>query len=146
SELERLVAWARAVGFRRVELAPIDLDHCPAGFFVACSITDGAELGRDDLVVLGAGLAAAIAARRATNELRDAYRRRSREQDQVVRGERMRALGAMALGIAHDFNNVLNGALAQVGVLEQLAGGQPPLEAALARLRKTALEGAATVE
>ncbi|HZS39899.1 MAG TPA: response regulator [Polyangia bacterium] len=146
AELERVRAWARSVGFRRVELAPIALDHCPAGALVLCSVADGPTLAPEDLDVLGAALAAAFAARRSTSELRDAYGLRTREQDQVVRGERMRALGAMALGIAHDFNNVLNGILAQTGVLAELARGQPPLEDALARLRKSALEGAATVE
>lgn len=145
-DLERLAAWGAATGFRRVELAPIQLDWHPAGALGLFTVADGPRLEPCDLATLGDAIGAALAQVRTACELKSAYEKRDREQDQVVRNERMRALGAMALGIAHDFNNVLNGILAQLGVLERLAGEREDLHAAVARLRKTALDGAATVE
>jgi CheY-like chemotaxis protein len=62
-----------------------------------------------------------------------------------VRAERMRALGEMARGIAHDFNNALNAILGQTGVLAGLVGDRPDAADALDRLRKVALDGAATI-
>ena len=62
-----------------------------------------------------------------------------------MRAERMRALGEMARGIAHDFNNALNAILGQTGVLAALVGDRPAAAEALERLRKVALDGAATI-
>jgi signal transduction histidine kinase len=146
ADLERLTKWASRSGYRRVELAPVPLDHHVAGLLAIFSASPGVTLEAADLQTLGAGIGVAIRQLRATDELRRAYEQREREQDQVVRAERMRALGAMALGIAHDFNNVLNAILAQAGVLGELAGPHPELQAALGKLRHTAIEGAGTVE
>ncbi len=144
--LQALTEWAQKVGFRRIELAPLPIDHHVGGLFALFTIAAGDRLGDEDLDTLGRALGNAVRAQRAADELRVAYERRDRSQDQVVRQERMRALGAMALGIAHDFNNVLNGILAQVGVMDLLTTENPELAAAVERLRKIARDGAGTVE
>ena len=53
-----------------------------------------------------------IEARRALDELR-------RTQEQLVRMEKLRALGEMASGVAHDFNNVLAVILGRVQLLQR---------------------------
>jgi signal transduction histidine kinase len=145
-DLDRLRAWASGAGFQRTELAPVFLDHHLAGLYALFSVAPGPVLTDPDLAILGDIVGAALMHVRATCELKTAYERRDRDQDQTVRKERMGALGSMALGIAHDVNNVLNGILAQVGVLQGLAAGNRDLLDTVERLRKTALEGAATVE
>ena len=57
----------------------------------------------------------------------------------------MRALGEMARGIAHDFNNALNAILGETGVLAALVNDCPAANDGVERLRKVALDGAATI-
>jgi signal transduction histidine kinase/CheY-like chemotaxis protein len=144
--LARLRGWAADAGFGLVELAPLVLDGVTAGV-LALFLIDGAPFDADDLQSLGTGVAQALDHLRGVHELSRVVERQDREHDQLLRAERMRALGDMALGIAHDFNNVLNAILAQVGALAALHGPDAPPAAteALERLRKVALDGAATV-
>jgi signal transduction histidine kinase len=142
--IARLQAWAVEAGYRRVELAPLTLDARPIGLFAMFSVA-GAAIDPADLEILGVGVSRALIHARAARELSRAFEQQDREQDQLVRAERMRALGEMARGIAHDFNNALNAILGQTGVLSALVGDQPPAAAALERLRQVALTGAATI-
>lgn len=69
-------------------------------------------------------------------------------QAQVIRQERLRALGVMAAGIAHDFNNALMPILAYTDLLLQLPGQLENLEVArkhLGIIRSAALGAAAVV-
>jgi GAF domain-containing protein/CheY-like chemotaxis protein len=78
-----------------------------------------------------------IEARRALDELR-------RTQEQLVRMEKLRALGEMASGVAHDFNNVLAVILGRVQLLlREIA--DPTLRRWLAIVEQAALDGAQTV-
>jgi signal transduction histidine kinase/CheY-like chemotaxis protein len=141
-DLERLRAWAAHAGYRRVALTPLGAD--PNGL-LALFVVDGAPFVDDDLRTLAAGVAQALGHVRGVHELSRAAERQDREHDQLLRAERMRALGDMALGIAHDFNNVLNAILAQTGALMALVGDAPAAAAALERLRQAGLDGAATI-
>jgi signal transduction histidine kinase len=144
SEIARLKDWAAGAGYRRIELAPLTLDARPTGL-VALFSAAGTPLDAADLEILGLGVARALVHTRAAHELSRAFAEQDREQDQLVRAERMRALGEMARGIAHDFNNALNAILGQTGVLTSLVGAEPAAADALERLRKVALDGAATI-
>lgn len=97
-----------------------------------------------DLAILGSGIGLALRRLRAPREPLGGAAPAEREHDQLVRTERMRALGDMALGIAHDFNNVLNAILAHTGAVMALVGDSRPAAVALDRLRSVALDGAAT--
>jgi signal transduction histidine kinase/CheY-like chemotaxis protein len=143
-ELERLRAWAAGTGLSPLEVAPLRLDDQALGALVLCG---GAvePLTDEQLQLLGRTAAYVIEQARTVDDLRRAYDSQERTQDQVVRSERLRVLGEVALGIAHDFNNVLNAMLGQVGVLELLAASRPELSAPIERLKRVALEGAATV-
>jgi signal transduction histidine kinase len=78
-----------------------------------------------------------IEARRALEELR-------RTQEQLVRMEKLRALGEMASGVAHDFNNVLSVILGRVQLLQRKLE-DPTCRRWLAIVEQAALDGAQTV-
>ena len=143
--IARLQDWAVEAGFRQLDLALLQHDARPAGLLALCS-KSGTPLDAADLDILDIGVARALSHARAAGE-----RRRVPTpdgllaQDELVRAERMRALGEMARGIAHDFNNALNAILGQTGVLGALVGANPDAASALERLRKVALDGAATI-
>ncbi len=144
--IDRLHAWANGAGFARVDLAPLDVADPAVGVLALFARTDDAPIDAVDLAILGVGLGHALRRLRAPREPLAGAGPAEREHDQLVRSERMRALGDMALGIAHDFNNVLNAILAQTGALVALVGDSPPATAALDRLRAVALAGAATTQ
>ncbi len=144
ADVARLRDWAASAGYRRVDLALLTLDGRPAGLLALFTV-GGEPLDPVELDLLGLGVSRALAQARAARELTRAFEQQDREQDQVVRAERMRALGEMARGIAHDFNNVLNAILGQAGVLAALVSDRAAAAQALERLRKVALDGAATI-
>jgi signal transduction histidine kinase/CheY-like chemotaxis protein len=78
-----------------------------------------------------------IEARGALDELR-------RTQEQLVRMEKLRALGEMASGVAHDFNNVLAVILGRVQLLQRKLD-DPTFRRWLAIVEQAALDGAQTV-
>jgi GAF domain-containing protein/CheY-like chemotaxis protein len=78
-----------------------------------------------------------LEARRALDELR-------RTQEQLVRIEKLRALGEMASGVAHDFNNVLAVILGRAQLLQRKLH-DPTLLRWLDVVEEAALDGARTV-
>jgi GAF domain-containing protein len=96
------------------------------------------ERGQVDLAMAIAGqLALTLDNTRLYGEAQDA-------QDQLVRTEKLRAMGEMASGVAHDFNNVLAGILGRA----QLLLGRvedPKLRRWLEVIERSALDGARTV-
>ncbi len=78
-----------------------------------------------------------LEARRALEELR-------RTQEQLVRMEKLRALGEMASGVAHDFNNVLAVILGRVQLMQRKVQ-DATLSRWLGIVEQAALDGAQTV-
>ncbi|HEX2480431.1 MAG TPA: GAF domain-containing protein [Methylomirabilota bacterium] len=78
-----------------------------------------------------------VEAQRALEELR-------RTQEQLVRAEKLRALGDMASGVAHDFNNVLAVILGRVQLLQRKVEDST-FRRWLAIVEQAALDGAQTV-
>jgi GAF domain-containing protein/CheY-like chemotaxis protein/anti-sigma regulatory factor (Ser/Thr protein kinase) len=78
-----------------------------------------------------------VEAQRALDELR-------RTQEQLVRAEKLRALGEMASGVAHDFNNVLAVILGRVQLLQRKVEDST-FRRWLAIVEQAALDGAQTV-
>jgi GAF domain-containing protein/CheY-like chemotaxis protein len=76
-------------------------------------------------------------ATRALDELR-------RTQEQLVRMEKLRALGEMASGVAHDFNNILAVILGRIQLLQRRVD-DPTLGRWLGIVEQAALDGAQTV-
>jgi GAF domain-containing protein/CheY-like chemotaxis protein len=89
---------------------------------------------------------AALALRSAAahEERRRAYEELEATQDQLVRTEKLRALGEMASGVAHDFNNLLAAILGRAQLaLQQVEGAK--LRRWLEVIERAALDGAKTV-
>lgn len=65
-------------------------------------------------------------------------------QEQLIRSERLRALGEMASGVAHNFNNLLAAILGRAELL-LMHTNEPRVEESLKVIRQAALDGAQTV-
>jgi signal transduction histidine kinase/ActR/RegA family two-component response regulator len=91
----------------------------------------------------------------ANKELKRAYSELESTQENLIKVEKMKALGELTAGIAHDFNNVLAAILGRVQLLSKqfkpLKGKQEKrksmrgLKAALEVIEKASLDGAETV-
>jgi len=73
-----------------------------------------------------------------------AYGELAAAQDQLVRTEKLRALGEMASGVAHDFNNVLAAIVGRAQLLLREVG-DPRLRRWIEVIERSALDGAHTV-
>jgi GAF domain-containing protein/ActR/RegA family two-component response regulator len=96
------------------------------------------------LTNIGDLVALALRSARLFDERTRAYRDLAAAQDQLLRTEKLRALGEMASGVAHDFNNLLAAILGRT----QLALGRvedPTLKRWLESVEQAALDGAQTV-
>ncbi|MBC8075032.1 MAG: GAF domain-containing protein, partial [Chloroflexales bacterium] len=81
--------------------------------------------------------------RRLNVDLRAAYARLQRAQDELVRTEQLRVLGELASGVAHDFNNMLAGILGHAQLLLDVTDSE--VRVGLSIIERAALDGAATV-
>jgi GAF domain-containing protein/ActR/RegA family two-component response regulator len=77
-------------------------------------------------------------------ELNQSYAYLQRAQDELIRAEKLRALGQMSAGIAHDLNNMLAAILGQVELL-RLRAHDPEVQDALKTLETAATDGAQVV-
>ena len=101
--------------------------------------------GEERLLVNIAHLAAlALASARLYEERTRAYGELAAAQDQLVRTEKLRALGEMASGVAHDFNNLLASVLGRAQLLLRRVQ-EPQLRQWLQVIERSALDGAQTV-
>jgi len=97
------------------------------------------------LLVNIADLAAlALRSARLFEERSRAYGELAAAQDQLVRTEKLRALGEMASGVAHDFNNVLASIVGRAQLLLQEVR-EPRLRRWLEVIERSSLDGAQTV-
>ena len=88
--------------------------------------------------------ATAIENARLFVELNESYRSLQEAQDELIRSEKLRALGQMAAGIAHDLNNILAAILGQVELL-RFQVTDPPVRSAMDILETAATDGAQVV-
>jgi PAS domain S-box-containing protein len=89
-------------------------------------------------------------------EIKTAYTNLQRAQEELVRSERLRALGQLSAGIAHDLNNTLGIIVSQTEVLQYALGSPeaapliervaPGYEKQLAQVLTSAQNGAAIVK
>ncbi|PYM79206.1 MAG: hypothetical protein DME13_26755, partial [Candidatus Rokuibacteriota bacterium] len=100
----------------------------------------------DERLLLNIAHLAALALRsvRLFEERTRAYGELAAAQDQLVRTEKLRALGEMASGVAHDFNNLLASVLGRAQLLIRRV--QDPQQLQWLRvIERSALDGAQTV-
>jgi GAF domain-containing protein len=92
-----------------------------------------------------AGLAAlALRSARLYQDRTRAYEDLAHAQDQLVRSEKLRALGEMASGVAHDFNNLLAAILGRAQLLLHRVA-DPTARQWLQIIERSAADGAKTV-
>jgi signal transduction histidine kinase/CheY-like chemotaxis protein len=102
--------------------------------------------GDERLLTNIAHLAAlALSSARLFEERTRAYGELAAAQDQLVRTEKLRALGEMASGVAHDFNNLLASVLGRAQLLLRRVQ-EPQLRQWLEVIERSALDGAQTVK
>jgi GAF domain-containing protein/CheY-like chemotaxis protein len=89
--------------------------------------------------------ALALSSVRLYEERTRAYSELAAAQDQLVRTERLRALGEMASGVAHDFNNRLASVLGRAQLLLRRVQ-EPQLRQWVQVIERSALDGAQTVK
>jgi DNA-binding response OmpR family regulator/signal transduction histidine kinase len=102
----------------------------------------GTEL--DTLTLLVPQAAIAIENARLYAELNNSYAHLEAAKDELVRAEKLRALGQMAAGVAHDLNNMLAAILGQAELL-QIRVKLPEVQEALKVLYTAASDGAQVV-
>jgi GAF domain-containing protein/ActR/RegA family two-component response regulator len=89
--------------------------------------------------------ALAMSSARLYEERMRAFSEVAAAQDQLVRTEKLRALGEMASGVAHDFNNLLASILGRAQLLLRRVQ-EPQLRQWLQIIERSALDGAQTVK
>jgi GAF domain-containing protein/CheY-like chemotaxis protein len=89
--------------------------------------------------------ALALSSVRLYAERTRAYGELAAAQDQLVRTEKLRALGEMASGVAHDFNNLLASVLGRAQLLLRRVQ-DPKLRQWVQVIERSALDGAQTVK
>ena len=123
------------------------------GVFNVSSRRSGKPFKESDithLAGLGNQLALAIEGAHRAETLQKAYETLKNTQAQLVRTERIKAIGQMAAGIAHDFNNALSVILARTEfILKSLVNGtldRDKTRSDLETIIKTSLQGAETIK
>jgi len=113
---------------------------------IALRSTEHPFTASDERVLANIGQLAALQLRSARlfEERRRAYGELAAAQDQLVRTEKLRALGEMASGVAHDFNNVLAAILGRAQLLQRYVQ-DAKLAGWLQVIERSALDGAQTV-
>jgi signal transduction histidine kinase/ActR/RegA family two-component response regulator len=113
---------------------------------IALRSSERAFTSADERLLTNIGQVAALALRsvRLFEERKRAYGELAAAQDQLVRTEKLRALGEMASGVAHDFNNLLAAILGRAQLLQRYVR-DPKLAGWLQVIERSAIDGAQTV-
>jgi PAS domain S-box-containing protein len=118
-----------------------------AGVIALDNEGSGKRFTREDgevLALFATQAAIAVENARLFGELNRSYANLQLAQEELVRAEKLRALGQMAAGIAHDLNNTLAAVLGQVELLQSLTT-DPELLDSLDILEVAATDGAQVV-
>jgi signal transduction histidine kinase len=98
----------------------------------------------DFLVTVANSLGTALRNAHLYSQLEKSYADLKNAQEQLVRSEKLRAMGEMSVGVAHDFNNLLTAILGRTQILKKKIQSPEVLQG-LEMIEYAALEGASTV-
>ncbi|TMQ32488.1 MAG: response regulator [Planctomycetota bacterium] len=142
-----LTANLAAHGGNSTFIVPLRTGHNTVGVLQSvCLRASGFSHEHIELLYLVADLLGpAISSCQLYGRLRSAFEELRHTQNQLVRSEKMRALGEMAGGMAHDFNNALCGSLGFIELALTDAGLTPGARVHLESARICTLDAAATV-
>ncbi|MFW5698511.1 MAG: response regulator, partial [Planctomycetota bacterium] len=118
---------------RRFEISQVAAEDGGARLEVAV-LHDITELRRvtDRLAELNEQLEQRV--RERTHDLEEEVRERKSIQQQLLRAERLGAIGQLASGVAHDFNNILMGVVGCAEVIQSSAGADEEIRAFATRI------------
>lgn len=128
-----------------VSIPIISEDVCLGTLNLGSQKEDGFSTDQIDLLqTIANGLGNALKNARLYSALEQSYSELQAAQDQLIKSEKLRALGEMSAGVAHDFNNMLGAILGRAQLMKtQLF--EPSVLRGLDIIEKAAIDGAATV-
>jgi GAF domain-containing protein/ActR/RegA family two-component response regulator len=154
----RTANYAETCRLEDVEPSPISLrwpywlgapmiagDEPVGGLVLRSDIRPFAEADERLLTNIASLAALAVRSARLFEERERAYGELAAAQDQLIRTEKLRALGEMATGVAHNFNNLLTPVLGWAQLLLKTVD-DPKLRNWLQAIEQAATDGARTVQ
>jgi len=128
-----------------VSIPIISEDVCIGTLNLGSIKEDGFSTDQIDLLVtIANSLGTALKNARLYSDLERSYSELRETQDQLVKSEKLRALGEMSAGVAHDFNNIMGAILGRAQLMKSRADDQAMLRG-LEIIEKAAMDGASTV-
>jgi GAF domain-containing protein/anti-sigma regulatory factor (Ser/Thr protein kinase) len=141
-----LAQFDRVAGLRTYLGLPIRGRHEVLGV-LTFNTEEPREYSADEVMYLQAfadQAAIAMENARLYQAVHQSYQDLQRAQEELLRTEKLRALGQLAAGIAHDLNNVLAAVLGQIELLK-IRAPYPEIREALGILETAAADGAGVV-
>ncbi len=120
-------------------------DRIVGGLILRSATHPFTEAGEQLLTNIASLAALAVRSARLYEERTRAYNELAAAQDQLVRTEKLRALGEMASGVAHNFNNLLTAILGRTQLLLQTVADPTPRKW-LEVIERAALDGAGNIK
>ena len=128
-----------------VSIPIISEDVCIGTLNLGSIKEDGFSTDQIDLLVtIANSLGTALKNARLYSDLERSYSELRETQDQLVKSEKLRALGEMSAGVAHDFNNIMGAILGRAQLMKSRVDDQAIIRG-LDIIEQAAMDGASTV-
>lgn len=129
-----------------VSIPIISEDLCLGTLNLGSTKEEGFSSDQIDLLsTVAGGLGNALKNARLYTALEQSYSDLQATQDQLIKSEKLRALGEMSAGVAHDFNNILGAIIGRAQLMKGQVQDQTILRG-LDIIEKAAVDGAFTIK